>query len=208
MTKQQGYITGFCRIKAHELRKNNQQVWKGETQTSMASFLDAAYHFLKGDYPRFYKMDNLCKLGFLAAELLLRDRPIVTEYGTGSVGMVFCNASASLDTDLRYMETVKNIPSPAQFVYTLPNIVIGELSIRYGCRGENAFFVQEAFDADFLWFYVHDLIVRNRLQACLCGWVECLNEQYETVMYLVETRPGEISLPFETNYIQQIYRDS
>lgn len=33
------------------------------------------YREFAGDYPKFFKMDALCKLGFIAAELLLRDIP-------------------------------------------------------------------------------------------------------------------------------------
>jgi len=35
--------------------------------------LTALYKQMVGDYPKFYKMDPLCKLGFLATEALLRD---------------------------------------------------------------------------------------------------------------------------------------
>ncbi|HRP33540.1 MAG TPA: hypothetical protein PKV73_16710, partial [Agriterribacter sp.] len=68
-------------------------------------------------------MDHLCKLGLLAVDCLLNNRKISDQYGAENVGLVFSNANSSLDADLHYFESVKNIPSPAQFVYTLPNIV-------------------------------------------------------------------------------------
>ncbi|HRP33422.1 MAG TPA: hypothetical protein PKV73_16110, partial [Agriterribacter sp.] len=103
---------------------------------------------------------------------------------------------------------VKNIPSPAQFVYTLPNIVIGEVSIRHRCKGENAFFVSDRFDADFMQFYVQDLFNRKRVDACICGWVECLGEGYKAVVYLVEKCSGELTLPFDTAHIHQIFEET
>ena len=150
-------------------------------------------------------MDHLAQLGFLAAELTLKGRTISEEYGAAEAGIVFCNANASLDADLHYFDSVKNIPSPAQFVYTLPNIVIGEISIRHRLKGENAFFVQENFDPSFVEFYVSDLFARHRLKVCLCGWVEYLGGNYKSVIYLVENKPGNRYLQFTIDNIHQIY---
>lgn len=150
-------------------------------------------------------MDNLCKLGFLASEILLDNREIKSAYGAAGVGIVLSNTNASLDADIAYFSSVKNIPSPALFVYTLPNIVIGEISIRHGFKGENAFFVSEGFDADLLEFYVNDLFNRGRIQCCIAGWAEFLEDSYEAVLYLVENRSTERSLPWKIDHIKKIY---
>ncbi len=208
MSDTQTYITTHCSISPGGVYKNGMLLWKDEINSNTSDFLLSAYRHFNIDYPKFYKMDNLCKLGFLAVELLLKDRQIAEEYGTENIGIVFSNANSSLDADLRYFESVKNIPSPAQFVYTLPNIVIGEVSIRHQCRGENAFFVSERFDADLMQFYVQDLMIRKRASACISGWVECLGEAYKALVYMVENRPGNAALSFDTDHIHQIYRDS
>ncbi len=167
-------------------------------------FLNAYKHFTI-DYPKFYKMDSLCQLGFLAAEVLLQERQIADEYSAAKIGIVFSNANSSLNADLHYFESVKNIPSPAQFVYTLPNIVIGEISIRHRCKGENAFFVSDRFDAPFMHFYVQDLLNRNRADVCICGWVECLGDNYKAVIWLVEKHTTGKALAFNIDHIHQIY---
>ena len=82
----------------------------------------------------------------------------------------------------------KNIASPALFVYTLPNIMTGEICIRHNFKGENAFFIFEKFDAGFIQQYVNNLINNNTLQACICGWVELLEDQYKAVLMLVEKK--------------------
>lgn len=208
MLDTQTYITAHCCVHRGEIYKDGILLLKDETNSSTTDFLLSAYKYFSVDYPKFYKMDNLCKLGFLAVELLLKDRQIAEEYSSENIGIVFSNANSSLDADLRYFESVKNIPSPAQFVYTLPNIVIGEVSIRHRCKGENAFFVSDRFDPDFMQFYVRDLITRKRISACISGWVECLGEAYKALVYLVENRRREAALPFDTDHIHQIYRDS
>ena len=82
-------------------------------------------------------------------------------YKPEDIGVVLANANSSLDTDIKYFETVKDIASPALFVYTLPNIVIGEICIRHNFKGENAFFIFEEFDAGFIQQYVSNLINNN-----------------------------------------------
>ena len=125
----------------------NQSVYKNglpvfeEGKADLPEFLIAAYRHFDLQYPKFFKMDNLSKLGWLANEILLQGSFDKEKYNAEDVGIVLSNANSSLDTDIKYYETTKTIASPAQFVYTLPNIVIGEISIRHHFKGENAFFI-------------------------------------------------------------------
>ena len=150
-------------------------------------------------------MDNLSKLGWLAAEILLKDNFIASKYKTEDIGIVLSNTNSSLDTDIRYYETAKSIASPSLFVYTLPNIVIGEICIRHHFKGENAFFICEQFDGEFIEQYVTNLINNNILQACICGWVELLNNEYKTVLFLVEKVALAHSILFTNENINKIY---
>lgn len=171
----------------------------------MPDLLLAAYRHFEFQYPKFHKMDNLGKLGWLANEVLLRDSFDKDRYKPEDVGLVFSNASSSLDTDIKYYETVKSIPSPALFVYTLPNIVIGEISIRHGFKGENAFFVSPEFDAPFTEQYVSGLVNSDILQACICGWVEVLGENYKAALFLVEKEKSRNSVIFTAENLTKLY---
>src|SRR6185503_17555551 len=92
---------------------------------SLDDFLLKAYDWVQLMYPKYYKMDRLSKLGLLASEILLK------EYKRdASTAVVLSNAHSSLDTDLRFWESAKTQASPSLFVYTLPNIVAGEICIR------------------------------------------------------------------------------
>jgi hypothetical protein len=160
-----------------------------------AAFLLSAYQHFGFQYPKFYKMDHLSKLAWLAAELLLSKGFSPDLYQPEDIAVVLSNSNASLDTDYKYMETVKEIPSPAVFVYTLPNIMIGEICIRHKFKGENAFFVFESFDAGFIHQYVHDLMENTMARACICGWVDVLGAEYKAVLFLVEKVAS--SVPFD-----------
>lgn len=185
--------------------KNGQPVFEDKA-SEPSDFLISAYRCFGLQYPRFYKMDAIGKLGWLANEVLLNESFNKEKYKAEEVGVVLSNASSSLDTDIKYYETVRTIPSPALFVYTLPNIVIGEISIRHGFKGENAFFIFDDFDAVFIEQYVSGLVNNNILQACICGWVEWLDGNYKAALFLVEKGKTKDSVIFTMENLTKIYQ--
>lgn len=198
------YITASCIISSQIVYKNEQPVFRNAGM-GLQEFLVSAYQHFALQYPKFYKMDNLSKLGWLATEVLLKDSFDTAKYKPEDTGIVLSNANSSLDTDIKYYETAKDIASPALFVYTLPNIVIGEISIRHRFKGENAFFISDEFDAGFIEQYVSNLINNNILQSCICGWVEAMGEDYEAALYLIEKNKKPDSVIFTKENLTKIY---
>ncbi|WP_377129859.1 hypothetical protein [Mucilaginibacter antarcticus] len=149
-------------------------------------------------------MDNLSKLGWLAAEVLLGGAD-VKRYQPEEVGLIFSNANASLDSDKRYNNSIADVPSPALFVYTLPNIMIGEICIRNNFKGEDAFFIFEQFDAAFIANYVNGLLANGVLKACICGWVDVLGDDYKAVLFLVEKEKRNNAIPLTETNLDNIF---
>jgi hypothetical protein len=179
------YITASCVIRNNRIYRDGEIVWE-HSPAGPGDFLQSCYQHFGLQYPKFYKMDHLSKLGWLAAELLLTDGFDKAEYPPEEMAVVLSNANSSLDTDYRYFATVADIPSPALFVYTLPNIVIGEICIRHKFKGENAFFITESFDAAFIERYVRDLMETGIARACICGWVDVLGDACAAALFLIE----------------------
>ncbi|MFZ6011542.1 MAG: hypothetical protein ACOYXT_14460 [Bacteroidota bacterium] len=177
-------ITSYCRIADNTIAHQGKVIFRADQK--LDDFLLSAYDVLKPEYPKFYKMDRLSKLGFLAAEVLLRGRAIANEYPSENISLVLSNAHASLDTDLRYAQSMQTLPSPALFVYTLPNIVAGEICIRHRLKGENTFFVSEKFDAELMETHVSAVT----LVPCIAGWVDVMDEHHDVFLYLAENKPG------------------
>jgi hypothetical protein len=102
-----------------------------QPSTDPADFLKSAYRRLNIQYPKFFKMDSLSKLAFLSAEILLKDSDITTSYPSEMTGIILFNASSSLETDEKHQESIGDrgnyFPSPSVFVYTLANIMTGEI---------------------------------------------------------------------------------
>src|SRR5699024_10832355 len=141
-------------------------------------------------YPKFFKMDALCKLAFLTTEVLLADQSLEKEPNGDDFALVIGNKHASLVSDLKHHESFKDrqdyFPSPAVFVYTLPNIMLGELCIRHQITGENSCFIIDHFNADFLFQYVTDLFENEPYRYCITGWIDNSGPVYAAHLFLVE----------------------
>lgn len=143
------------------------------------------------DYPKFYKMDMLGRLGFIASELLLnaegRQRFQVNE----SRAVVFCNHSSSIYSDRAYQHSIDNddefFPSPSVFVYTLPNIVTGEIAIRNRYYGETSFFVVPDHDSQTVDELLKMSFLDRGTSSVLGGWIDCNGEDdYEADVFIME----------------------
>lgn len=148
-----------------------------------SDFAKDAYRHFSLSYPKFHKMDALTKLAFLGAEMVLNSE------NKADTAIVFSNKSSSLDTDLKHQQSISDpenyFPSPAVFVYTLPNICIGEISIRHQLLTENAFFVMERFDEKLLNLYAENLVKAGKARQVLCGWAELYQNNYKGFVYLL-----------------------
>jgi hypothetical protein len=150
------------------------------------------YRSLQVDYPKFFKMDNLSKLGFLVAEKIWDSglRRNDGQYGRDDIAIICFNRSASLEIDAQFQATIhdnKNyFPSPSLFVYTLPNICAGEIAIRHKSHGETSFYVAEKFDAEQIVETVGNAFFDSSTNEVLFAWIESLDKKSEIFMCLVD----------------------
>jgi len=176
------YIVDFCSIRNQQVFKNGNQLYKDTESNNLKDFAKGIYQFMELKYPKFHKMDELCKLGFLASEVLLKDLTEVDQ----NTALVLSNRASSLDTDRKHQTSIHDrndfYPSPAVFVYTLPNIIMGEISIRNKMKSENAFFVTESFDAGFMTKYSEILLATGKASNVICGWVDLDNDKYDVFL--------------------------
>lgn len=168
------------------------------------AFIKKVYNFFKTDYSKFFKMDNLSKLAFLAADILLKNEGLNEE--ENNIALVFSNKASSLDTDRKHQAAIENeeeyFPSPAVFVYTLPNICLGEISIKHRLYSENSFFIFDRFNAEHIQLYANSLLRNKKAEKVLCGWVDFDENSYDAFLYLVE-KEGKIE--HKTEEITRLY---
>lgn len=198
------HIISNCVIADERVIKNGELLYSGK-EVDLPSFLVQLYKFLHLDYPKFYKMDNLSKLGWLASEILIKDNEaVVKQYKPEEIGLLLTNANSSIEADVKYFQTIE-MASPALFVYTLPNILNGEICIRNNFKGENACFIFEAFNAEFIKEYVDDLFANNKLKLCICGWVDTLGEAHKAALYLVSNDVTASSIEFTEENMNKVF---
>jgi hypothetical protein len=198
MSEKKTYIQSFCTIQNNEIILDGKSIFKLEP-TPFSDFSKKAYQNFEVNYSKFFKMDNLSKLAFLGAELLLKNE--ISESKENNIALIFANNSSSLDTDLKYQKSISDtenyFPSPAVFVYTLPNICLGEISIRHQLKSENSFFIFDKFNPAFMMNYTNVLLDSKKADKVLCGWVEYFEEEYKGFLYLLG-REGNLEHKIET----------
>jgi hypothetical protein len=189
--------------------KNGKTVFELPSGEDNADFLVSLYRAAGIDYRKFFKMDNLSRLGFLASEILLAGNA-EEETAGGNMSVIFFNSSSSLDIDTVYQGSIRDAdnyyPSPSEFVYTLPNIVTGEIAIRRRTHGETAFFISETFDYGMLCERV-SASFDDTSQKSLCGWVEYCRGKCEAILFLVTGEP-DAKMLFNPENVRRLATDN
>lgn len=140
--------------------------------------LDGIYRNHGWDYPRFHKMDSMGKLLFAATELLVSACPFSAEE-PGRAVLLF-NASTSVLSDRRHIASYSGeagfFPSPSVFLYTLPNVAVGEIAIRYGIKGETSLMILDGRNDPLMDAVVDATLKLSDAENMITGWLDCPSE--------------------------------
>ena len=184
--------------KKHRVHITPQGVWLDgkvfaiDKEGKQSSLLTALYKQIIGNYPKYYKMDGLCRLGFIASELLLkaeRAEGSFTEDTNKTRAIVFFNRSSSIASDKKYLASIVEkdnyFPSPSVFVYTLPNIVTGEIAIRNGYHGETSFYILPHKNELLMQDIIETTFMDEQTTSVLTGWLDYEDsEHFEADLYI------------------------
>lgn len=177
--------THTIRITPDEVILDQRKLWErkeelgeqeGQEHHSLLTFL---YKQMIGNYPKFYKMDGLSRLGFVASEILLNAEKGETDKERA---IIFFNHSSSIASDRNYKESINDkdyyFPSPSIFVYTLPNIVTGEIAIRNHFHGETSFFILPDKDERMMEEILQASCRDAQSKSFLTGWIDYEDERH------------------------------
>lgn len=183
-----GHTTQTVRITPDGVWLNSQPLKVEETTNGLLTTL---YKKHTGDYPKYYKMDGLCRLGFVASELLLQAEGKERFTPCDDRAVVLFNRSSSISADRKYLESIEDesnyYPSPSVFVYTLPNIVTGEIAIRNHYHGETSFYILPHKDEQQMREAIESTFVDTTTQSVLTGWIDYEDEHhFEAELRIVE----------------------
>ena len=159
-----------------------------------ADLLTDLYKRYIADYPKYYKMDLLSRLGFVASELLLKaERKLTLDHlqFTHDRAVILFNHSSSIQADRNYQASIEDpdnyFPSPSAFVYTLPNIVTGEIAIRNGYQGETSFYILPCKDESLMQTIIKASYLDHQTQSTLCGWLDAEDETHFEAELFIES---------------------
>lgn len=177
--------THTIRITPEEVILDQRKIWEGKEELGEQeglehhSLLTSLYKQMIGDYPKFYKMDGLSRLGFVASEILLNAEKGETDEERA---IIFFNHSSSIASDRNYKESINDkdnyFPSPSIFVYTLPNIVTGEIAIRNHFHGETSFFILPEKDEKMMEEILQASCRDAQSKSFLTGWIDYEDERH------------------------------
>lgn len=177
-----GVTTHTVLITPQKVMLDNEETDIGQ-QTGKA-LLTYLYKTRIQDYPKFYKMDALARLGFVATELLLQKEQKAgnkEQKTKGERAVIFFNESSSVNADKAFLSTIADpenfYPSPSAFVYTLPNIVNGEIAIRNNYHGETAFYILPRKDDETMRMITQATLFDSFHSSIITGWLECKTEE-------------------------------
>lgn len=177
--------THTIRITPEEVILDQQKLWERKEELGEQegkehhSLLTSLYKQMIGNYPKFYKMDGLSRLGFVASEILLNAEKGETDKERA---IIFFNHSSSIASDRNYKESINDknnyFPSPSIFVYTLPNIVTGEIAIRNHFHGETSFFILPDKDERMMEGILQASCRDDQSKSFLTGWIDYEDERH------------------------------
>ena len=180
-------VAGSIHISPNKIQVNNQYPFDKEVVFNTPDDFIHLYKALGLNYPKFHKMDALSKLGFLAVELLKSVVDLST-YPNDQVSLLFQNSYASLDTDKKHQSNISDVNksvSPAVFVYTLPNIMLGEIAIRNKIYGENLFTLAPQFSLSQFEQLVSSHFALNKAIGVIGGWVDLYEDMFEAQIFFI-----------------------
>lgn len=196
--------THTIRITPEEVILDQRKLWERKEELGEQegkehhSLLTTLYKQMIGNYPKFYKMDGLSRLGFVASEILLnaekgetdverRETDVERREEEGERlleerAIIFFNHSSSIASDRNYKESINDkdnyFPSPSIFVYTLPNIVTGEIAIRNHFHGETSFFILPDKDERMMEEILQASCRDAQSKSFLTGWIDYEDERH------------------------------
>lgn len=167
----------------------------GDTLTDYAV---AAFRTLEAPYPKFFKMDILSKVVYTAVAMLVKEGN-VQEHWLDDTATCITTTNGCLDVDEKFEQSRSELASPALFVYTLPNIMLGEICIKHKFKGEQLCTIGGLNEALALHDYISLLLAENHAKQAIIGYADAYNDQINVRLALISQQPSSSSFNMNTH---------
>ena len=127
------------------------------------------------DGSRFFKMDLYSRLAYVATSLLAKDS--LEGCDPEEVALVVFTQNGSVLADRKHLSTFSNpeefFPSPAVFINTLPNVVLGEIAVKNTIKGETTLVLLPGRDESAMNRIIDATLAATKPVVMICGWIDC-----------------------------------
>jgi len=127
------------------------------------------------DGSRFFKMDLYSRLAYAGTSLLAKDA--LEDADPEDRALFIFTQNGSVLADRKHLSTFSNpeefFPSPAIFINTLPNVVLGEIAVKNSIKGETTLVLLPHRDEAAMNRIIEATVSATRPSVMLCGWVDC-----------------------------------
>ena len=167
---------------AKRLRLTPEGLWLDDQAVPLeargAALVTEIFKKFLADGSRFFKMDLYSRLAYVGTSLLAKDALAACD--PEDRAMVIFTENGSVLADRKHLSTFSNpeefFPSPAVFINTLPNVVLGEIAVKNDIKGETTLVLLPRRDEAAMHRIVEATTAATKPSALLCGWVDCAGE--------------------------------
>lgn len=194
------YIHDVIAWNNQNIKLNNKPVitLSGESITDYAV---AAFRTLEAPYPKFFKMDILSKVVYTAVAMLVKEGN-VNENWLDYTATCITTTNGCLEVDEKFEQSRNELASPALFVYTLPNIMLGEICIKHKFKGEQLCTIGGLNEALSLYEYISLLLSENHAKQAIIGYAEAYNDTINVKLALISQENS--TTPFDMKAYKKI----
>lgn len=141
-----------------------------------AALLPEIFKKYLADGSRFFKMDIFSRLAYVGTGLLAKDT--LEDSAPEDRGLLICTLNGSVLADRKHLSTFSEeyYPSPAIFINTLPNVVLGEIAVTHQIQGETTLVMLPSLDDAFLETLSRTTLAATTPSALIAGFVDCESE--------------------------------
>ena len=172
-------------IASGKVNVDSKVVYEDVHADDFSDFIRNAYKFRGENNMKFYKMDDLSKLAYMASEWLFDG----ICYEETECAIVMSGKYGSLDSDMKHQHIIDSegadAASPAIFVYTLPNVAAGEISIRHHIKGENTWFYSADVSMSDIREYSALVSASAHLKYCIVAHIDYIAGEYSAIFELL-----------------------
>ena len=159
-------------------------------ESSGAALVTEIYKKYLSDGSRFFKMDLFSRLAYAGAGLLAKDSLDGTD--PGQRALIIFTQNGSVLADRKHLSTFAGTegyyPSPAVFINTLPNVVLGEIAVKNEIKGETTLVMLPGRDDETIETIVDVTVRATGPSAVIYGWIDCdAEDSFRADLKLIKT---------------------